>query len=154
MTLSPLTVLRRAAGAAAALSLCAATLTHAQPAAGTSADEIVNAGLAALTRIDQDGADALWESAPAFVKQVRSKAQFVQELRQGRQALGTVSRRDWASVTRIRYAEGSTMPPAGLYANVEFATALADGRTMYEQVSFRLEPEGWRLTGYVPRQAP
>lgn len=37
-------------------------------------------------------------------------------------------------------------------ANVNYSTQLTSGATVFEKVSFRLEPNGWRLTGYQPRQ--
>lgn len=119
---------------------------------GTSADEIVNAGLQALVQIDADRVGDLWEAAPAFVKTKVSKEGFVNGIRRGRQTVGTVGRRDWASVTRIQYGSDSVEPPAGLYANVEYTVHQSDGRTAMEALSLKQEPNGWRLIGYVSRQ--
>ncbi|VWC27507.1 membrane protein [Burkholderia arboris] len=39
-------------------------------------------------------------------------------------------------------------------ANVDYATTLTNGATVFEKPSFRLEGDGrWRLTGYVSRQS-
>ncbi|MDI9653588.1 DUF4019 domain-containing protein, partial [Burkholderia cenocepacia] len=79
--------------------------------------------------------------------------QFAADMRHARQSVGAVGHRGWAQVTRIRYTNASTIPD-GLYANVDFATTLKNGSTVFEKMSFRLEDDGsWRLTGYVPRQA-
>ena len=136
---------------AAALALLAFAAS-AQPSDGASGDELIRKGLQALQQIDQGQAGALWDGAPAFVKAAKPQAQFADELQQARATVGDVIRRDWASVVRIQYPEGSVSPPPGLYANVDYATRLANGGTVYEKLSFRLEPTGWRLTGYEPRR--
>jgi hypothetical protein len=120
---------------------------------GTSADELIQTALSGLRQIDEDRSGELWEAASAFVKTKLPKAEFVNNIRRARQTVaGTVARRDWADVTRIRYLDDSTGVPPGQYANVDFATHLVNGKTVFEKVSFRLEPGGWRLTGYVPRE--
>lgn len=117
----------------------------------TSADELIQAGLAGLRQIDEDRSGEVWEVAPAFVKAKLPKAEFTSNMRRTRQTVGSVARRDWASVVRIRYLDDSGGVPPGQYANVDYATHLSDGKTVFEMVSFRLEPEGWRVTGYIPR---
>lgn len=124
----------------------------AQRMEGSSADELVSAGLEALRQIDEDRAGELWDVTSAFVKTAKPRDQFVSEVHQARSTVGRVIQRTWANVTRIRYEDGSVTPPPGLYANVDYSTRLADGRTVFEKVSFRLEPAGWRLVGYEPRQ--
>ncbi len=119
---------------------------------GTSADELIQTALSGLRQIDENRSGELWEAASAFVKTKLPKAEFVNNMQRTRQTVGTVARRDWASVVRIRYLDDSTGLPAGQYANVDFATHLDNGKTVFEMVSFRLEPGGWRLTGYVPRE--
>ena len=74
-------------------------------------------------------------------------------MQRARQSVGAVRHRGWAQITRIRYTNAST-PPDGLYANVDYATTLTSGATMFEKLSFRREDDGhWRLTGYVPRSS-
>ncbi|RIX75992.1 DUF4019 domain-containing protein [Acidovorax cavernicola] len=119
---------------------------------GSSADELIQAGLSSLKQIDESRSGELWDSASAFVKTRFPKAEFVANTQRSRQTVGVVARRDWASVTRIRYLDDSAGIPPGLYANVDFATRLTNDKTVFEKVSFRLEPNGWRLTGYVPRE--
>ena len=43
--------------------------------------------------------------------------------------------------------------PDGLYANLDYATTLTSGATVFERLSFRLDDGRWHLTGYVPRQS-
>jgi hypothetical protein len=117
----------------------------------TSADELIQAGLSSLRQIDEDRSGELWDTASAFVKAKFTKAEFVGNVRRSRQTVGTVVRRDWAGVIRIRYLDDSAGVPAGQYANVDYATHLSNNQTAFEKVSFRLEPDGWHLTGYIPR---
>lgn len=132
-----------------ALSLTGA---QAQSAPTESADEIIAAGLSALRQIDEDRVSELWDRASATIKARIPRAEFASGVRQARQTVGTVRQRTWAGVIRIQYQPGSVDPPAGMYANVDYSTQLADGRTVFEKVTLRLEPDGWRMTGYVPRQ--
>jgi len=120
--------------------------------ASASADGIVQAGLQVLGQIDAGQGDAVWNGTAAFVKSRMTQQQFIADTLQARKTVGQVTRRDWASVTRIRFVDGSIDPPPGMYANVDYAAHLGDGRTVFEKLSLRLEPAGWRLTGYVPRQ--
>ena len=122
---------------------------------GTSADELIQTALTGLLQIDENRSGELWDATSAFVKTKLPKAEFVENLQRARQtvsAVGTVARRDWANVTRIRYLDDSSGVPPGQYANVDFATHLTNNKTVFELVSFRLEPGGWKLTGYIPRE--
>lgn len=136
--------------------LAACTLALASSCAlaqdGSSADELVQAGLTALKQIDEGRAGEIWDTASAFIKTRYPRADFVANTQRARQTVGTVTRRDWAGITRIRNPDDSAGIPAGLYANVDFSTRLENNKTVFEKVSFRLEPQGWRLTGYVPRE--
>lgn len=116
-----------------------------------SADNILATSLAALQRIDAGQIDTLWEDSSAYVKTKLPKQEFVSSIRQSRGQFGQVLKRDWAGVIRIEYPAGWTEPPTGMYANADFATRLANGQTIFEKVSLRLEPNGWRMVGYVPR---
>lgn len=134
----------------AALFAAAATLAHAQP--GTSADELLSDADHALQELDSGSYAAVWDGAAAFVKQKMSKQTFIDQMRFAHQRVGTVSHRGWASVERIQFTHDAAMPD-GLYANVDYTTTLATGKTLYEKLSFRLEDDGkWHLTGYVPRE--
>ena len=133
-----------------ALAACC-TLAVAEP--GTSADELLGDAGRVLQQLDFDHYDGLWQNAAPFIREKMTQDQFVNSMRRARQALGPVSSRGWASVTRIRYTKANGVPD-GLYANVDFATTLTGGSTLYEMLSFQLESDDqWRLTGYLPRQS-
>lgn len=117
-----------------------------------SADDIVRAGLSSLRQIDDGQLDGLWDGTSAFVKTKMPRAEFVNGIQQARSTVGAVRERNWAGIQRIQYLPGSVDPPAGMYANIDYSTRLADGRTVFEKVTLRMEPDGWRLVGYVPRQ--
>ncbi|MCC8397591.1 DUF4019 domain-containing protein [Paraburkholderia sp. MMS20-SJTR3] len=137
--------------AAAALAACCTLTAAAEP--GASADELLGDANRVLQQLDAGQYNALWQDAAPFMREKMSAQQFAGSLRQARQTVGAVSERGWAAVTRIRYTQVTGVPD-GLYANVDFATTLADGHTLFEMVSFQLESDGqWRLTGYAPRQS-
>ncbi|HEF5870070.1 TPA: DUF4019 domain-containing protein [Burkholderia cenocepacia] len=145
---SPLTRAKWLIGCAAASIAIGA---HAQ-AAGESADTLLRDSDAVFKQLDAGQYGAVWTDAAAFVKARIKQDQFAADMQHARQSVGAVSHRGWAQVTRIRYTNASTIPD-GLYANVDFATTLKNGSTVFEKMSFRLEDDGsWRLTGYVPRQ--
>ncbi|MEW6345469.1 MAG: DUF4019 domain-containing protein [Pseudomonadota bacterium] len=139
-----------AALALAGVTVCGPTLAFAEQ--GASADELLNDANQVLQQLDTSHYAALWQDAAPFVKASVPQERFTSQMQQARQSVGAVTRRGWASVTRIQYS-GTKGIPDGLYANVDFATTLASGRTMFELLSFRLGDDGqWHLTGYVPRQ--
>jgi hypothetical protein len=137
----------------AAICVLATSGTLAVAAQGTSADEVLGDADRVVQQIDSNQYVDVWQNAAPFVKAKIPQDQFVTGIHQSRQALGAVIRRSWGAVTRVRYT-GQAGIPDGLYANVDYATALANGRLVSELLSFQLEEDGtWRLTGYVPRQA-
>lgn len=132
------------------LALVAAGSAQAQDA---SADQLIEGGLQVLKQIDSGQGAQVWEAAAPFVKARYPKAELTATWSQARQSVGAVATRTWASVNRVRFAQDTAGTPAGLYANIDYSTRLNDGRTVFELVSFRQEPDGtWRLTGYLPRQ--
>ena len=121
-----------------------------------SADEIIAAGFSALRTIDAAQSDPsqmepLWANTSAFVKTKMPKDEFVSGIRQARARYGAISQRTWAGVIRIRHGANSDLPE-GLYANADFSTRLPNGSLIFEKVTFRFEPSGWRMIGYVPRE--
>jgi hypothetical protein len=117
-----------------------------------SADALIQKGLGVLQQIDSNAAGDVWDNAAGFVKARISKEAFIKNLSQARSTLGAVSERRWASVVRIRYDTDIQSTPAGLYANIDYATDLKDGRTVFELISFQLDSNKmWRMTGYIPR---
>ena len=129
----------------------AAPLARAEP--GISADELLGAADQVLQQFDSDHYAQVWQDVAPFVKAKLRQDQFVTSMRLARHEVGAVSKRGWASVTRMQYA-GSAQVPDGLYANVDYATTRTGGSMAYEMLSFRLEPDGrWHLMGYRPREA-
>ena len=121
-----------------------------------SADEIIAAGFSALQTIDRAQSDSsqmesLWTGTSAFVKTKMSKDEFISGIRQARARYGAISLRTWAGVIRIRHGANSDLPE-GMYANADFSTRLPSGSVIFEKVTFRFEPNGWQMIGYVPRE--
>ncbi|MGV2293289.1 DUF4019 domain-containing protein [Trinickia sp. YCB016] len=130
---------------------CTAGLAIADP--GASADELLHDADDVLQQIDVGHFGDVWSDAAPFVKAKIPKEQFMTQTAAARLALGAVAKRGWASIVRIRFTNTVGLPD-GLYANVDYSTTLADGGTVYELLSFRLESDGqWHLTGYVPRRS-
>lgn len=140
----------------AACALAAASaLAHAAPAApaGESADELLTSAAQVLKRIDAGDYTALWQQTAPFVRSLYTADRFANGIAQARKSVGSVNQRGWASITRLTYTQVKDVPD-GLYANVDYATRVADGRVVYEKVSFQLGSDGrWHFTGYDPRQA-
>lgn len=123
------------------------------PAQDASADQIIQNGLQVLKQIDAGQTGDVWENAAPFIKARFPKAELMSTLTQSRQTVGVIAVRTWASVNRVRFVLDTPANPAGLYANVDYSTRLANGQTVFELLSFRQEADGgWHLTGYVPRQ--
>jgi hypothetical protein len=134
----------------ASVMACGSTLALAQQ--GTSADQLLNDASQILQELDANHYAALWRNAAPFVKASVPQARFASRMQQERQWVGAVMSRGWASVTRIQY-RGARDIPDGLYANVDFATTLTSGRTIFEMLSFQLgDDDRWHLTGYTPRE--
>lgn len=120
---------------------------------GTSADELLGDAQRVLQQIDAGQYASVWQETAPFVRAKYVADAFQQGLSQSRKALGSVDHRGWASVTRLTYSHNQVVPD-GLYANVDYATWLTDGRVVYEKVSFQLGNDGrWYFTGYEPRQS-
>jgi len=136
----------------AACALAAASVLAHGAEAGDSADELLGNATLVLKRIDAGDYNALWQQTAPFVRGAFTPDRFASGLMQARKAVGAVAQRGWASVTRLTYTKVKDVPD-GLYANVDYATRLADGRVVYEKVSFQLGGDGhWYFTGYDPRQ--
>jgi hypothetical protein len=138
----------------AAVCVMASSATLAFAAPGNSADELLKDASQILQQLDASHYGALWQDAAPFVKSSLSQDQFASQMQQARKSVGAVASRNWGSVTRLTYS-GAKGIPDGFYANVDIATALTSGQTIFEQVSFRLGDGGkWQLTGYVPHPIP
>ena len=130
---------------AALLPVCASAQ------APDSADELVSISLQTLQQIDAGEIEPLWIGAPGFVKAKTSPETFTSEIRNARKGYGAVTERQWVGLTRTRFLESSERLPAGIYATADFSSALATGRWIFEKISLRYEPDGWKVIGYVPR---
>lgn len=127
------------------------TLAHGAEA-GTSADELLGDAALVLQQVDAGQYATVWQETAAFVRAKYTADGFAKRLSQARKSVGAVDHRGWASVTRLTYSHDKAVPD-GLYANVDYATWLTDGRIVYEKVSFQLGSDGrWYFTGYEPRQ--
>nr|WP_244106680.1 DUF4019 domain-containing protein [Paraburkholderia phenazinium] len=136
----------------AAVCMLATSTTLAVAAQGSSGDELLNDADRVFQQFDSNQYVEAWQNAAPFVKAKIPQDQFVRTMSQARQALGAITRRGWSSITRVQYV-GAAGLPDGLYANVDYASTLASGRTVFETLSFQLGTDGqWHLTGYVPRQ--
>lgn len=137
----------------AATCVLATSAALAVAAQGNSADELLRDADRVVQQMNSNRYVDVWQNAAPFVKVKIPRDQFVSATRQSREALGAVSRRGWASVTRLQYTAQAGIPD-GLYANVDYVTTFADGRTVVELLSFQFGEDGtWRLTGYIPRQS-
>ncbi|MDH6593932.1 ketosteroid isomerase-like protein [Variovorax sp. TBS-050B] len=116
-----------------------------------SADELLREARSALRKVDEDRLGNLWNDASSVLKARVPQAVFIDTTRRARQTVGTVSRRTWLGVNRRSIAAGGDQQlPAGIYANVEFASVRIDGKPGAERLSFSLDETGrWRFTGYV-----
>lgn len=127
------------------------TLSAHAEMAGESADELLKDSDTAFQLLDAGQFAQLWLNSASFVRDRLNKDQFITDMQRARQGVGVVQHRGWASVTRVRYSSSAELPD-GLYATVDYATTKAGGGTVYEKLSFRLEPDGrWHFTGYIPR---
>ncbi|PMS35754.1 uncharacterized protein DUF4019 [Trinickia symbiotica] len=143
-----ITGLSRVAGACLLAAL--STLAHGAEA-GTSADELLGDAAFVLKQIDSGQYAAVWQETASFVRAKYTADSFESGLSQLRKQVGAVDHRGWASVTRLTYSHDKAIPD-GLYANVDYATWLTDGRVVYEKLSFQLGSDGrWFFTGYEPR---
>ncbi|MES2529839.1 MAG: DUF4019 domain-containing protein [Pseudomonadota bacterium] len=122
--------------------------------ADTSPGALLAAADRTLALLDAGSYAALWQDMPAELQARFKQDTFIADMQSTRQSVGTLRQRSWSGIGRLRYATPSTPQgvPAGLYANVEMSSTTADGRSLIERVSFRIESDGsFRFTGYMPR---
>lgn len=107
--------------------------------------------------IDAGRALHLWPWAASFLQASGQRDRILADIAQARAALGPVQGRSRAGaqgVQSVRLGPESQMPPPGQYANVEYTAQLAQGGSAIERLSFRLERDGWRFTGYTAQVVP
>lgn len=147
-----------------ASSAWALQLEAAAPAATAPAPAHAGANVGQLARMDAEMSQAaqkaaqmvaagqagvLWDGASAVAKKAVSRENFIRQLVSEQARLGTVVSRGTATVSRVKYAAGASVPE-GVYANVITTTRYANiAQPVRELVSFRLdEDQVWRLSGY------
>ena len=144
----------RAPAHALVLALTTATLApamagsdvaHAQAMPNT----YVEAGMIVVSAIDRYEMAGVWEAASPVMKGSVPQERFIANIAQKRALLGAIRSREWLSVMKLPVtAQNGGLPP-GQYVSVRFATTGANGRTMEEVISFRLDDDAqWRLVGY------
>lgn len=122
--------------------------------ADTSPGALLAAADRTLALLDAGAYAALWQDMPAELQARFKQDTFIADMQSTRQSVGMLRQRTWSGIGRLRYAAPTTPQgvPAGLYANVEMSSTTADGRSLIERVSFRIENDGrFRFTGYMPR---
>lgn len=104
----------------------------------------------AATVIDSGGYQKIWKEATKYTQSAVNEKTFVSQVGSNRQAVGTVQKREWRSITQVQMAEQSGDVNPGHYVNVNFTSTFAGGRVGNELVSFRKDEDGkWRFSGYV-----
>jgi len=134
---------------AAGLLLAIAGAAGAQHPQVDDPGELLRTARDVMRQIDEDRTAVLWDASPVFVQSQFQKATYVDNMRNARGTVGSVSAREWMSVARVPHA-GSAEAPAGIYANVVFLTQNTGGKFHRERLSFKLEAGTWRFTGYTP----
>lgn len=134
------------------------SIESAPPAAqDMSADTLVSSAKIALSLVDAGEFTRLWNLSAADTKKRLPLAVFAKEMKEARASVGHISTRQWAGIARVRYVLSPMKDavPAGLYANIEFASRQLDGGMVFELVTLRIEDDGsLKFTGYVPRFKP
>lgn len=101
--------------------------------------------------IDQGKMAQVWDGASGAVKQLVSRDVFVRNVAKDRKTVGALVSRKLAALS-FSQSNGKNLP-AGLFANVAFATRFANEKQpVRELISFRLDEDNvWRVTGYTLR---
>lgn len=139
----------------AAAAARAPALTPAQQAQQAKQDaEMTQAALKVAQLVDARRAAEVWDGASAVARKAVARDAFASQIATDRTRLGALVSRGQASITRVQYGAGASVPP-GLYLNVSFPTRFANNaQPVRELVSFRLdEDKVWRVSGYSVRAA-
>jgi hypothetical protein len=152
---------------AATLALCAGSAFAQQPAPAAEEPalteeqraqlarqdaEMSQAALQVMQLVDAERLGEIWDGASPVMQQAVTRDDFVRQISSDRAALGAVSARANAVVSRTQGQAGGPVPE-GLYINVQTATRFANQpEPVRELVSFRLdEDRTWRVSGYTLR---
>lgn len=107
--------------------------------------------------IDANRTLDLWPWAATFLQATGQRDRILADIAQTRALLGPLqgrSRPGAQGVQSVRIGPESKMPPPGQYANVEYTAQRMQGGSAIERLSFRLESDGWRFTGYTAQVVP
>ncbi|HEY1328123.1 MAG TPA: DUF4019 domain-containing protein [Casimicrobiaceae bacterium] len=131
----------------AAKSPAASADSRVQPTLGD--DKAVIAASEKWLRLLDDGKlGAAWDLSAALLKSSVTRAKWISGIRDARKPFGKVQTR-----TADKFARAHQMPgaPDGDYVLVAFQTTFANGKRAEEQITWQLDEETWRVSGYYIR---
>jgi hypothetical protein len=113
--------------------------------------QIEQAAMQVAGLVDNGQEGQVWDGASSITKQLVARDAFVKGVSTDRKAVGTLITRAPANLS-FSQSDGKKLP-AGLYANVAFATRFANEKQpVRELISFHLDGDNvWRVTGYTLR---
>lgn len=135
----------------------AAPDTQVAPATPESVRALLARSDVSIRLIDAGRMQDLWAWAAPFLQASDERERILADVVRARASLGAVQGRSRAGARDLQVLQvgpESRMPPPGQYANVEYTAQRADGTRALERLSFRLEADGWRFTGYTVQAVP
>jgi len=114
-------------------------------------EQIERAAVQIAELVDQNQTAQVWDGASSMAKQLVSRDAFTKAIHTDRQTVGSLVTRNFTSLS-FSQSDGKRIP-AGLFANVAFATRFANEKAVVrELVSFHLDNDHvWRVSGYTLR---
>jgi hypothetical protein len=115
--------------------------------------QITGNALQVARMIDANKIGEVWDSASSIAKQAAPRDAFIKQISADRKSVGALTTRTAHGVGYSQSNGKDKNLPAGIYANVTFATKFANTKEpVRELVSFHLEADRtWRVTGYTLR---
>ncbi|WP_158628861.1 DUF4019 domain-containing protein [Dyella choica] len=113
--------------------------------------QLEQAALQVADLVDKGQQGQVWDGASGMTKQLVARDAFVKGVSADRKTVGTLITRTPANLS-FSESDGKKLP-AGLFANVAFATRFANEKQpVRELISFHLDGDNvWRVTGYTLR---
>jgi hypothetical protein len=108
-------------------------------------------GLQVAALVDQGKLGDIWDGATPAVKRLITRDAFISQISADRKTVGRLVSR---SLAGLSYSQSNgKSSPAGLYANVAFASKFANEKQpVRELVSFHYDEDKiWRVSGYTLR---
>jgi hypothetical protein len=114
-------------------------------------EQIERAAVQIAELVDQDRTAQVWDGSSPVAKQLVSRDAFTKAIHKDRQTVGSLVTRNFTSLS-FSQSDGKRIP-AGLFANVVFATRFANEKeAVRELISFHLDSDQvWRVSGYTLR---